>query len=406
MGGDEAEGMGDRFAEILQRLSGRQLQFPSDALPAARARAWQPHAKGEQRWFRREALARHRSRSSAATTECGSGRPGTSAACVRGPRPQRQYTQPSPTGYVETMLLPGPRCRMVGQPKASRRDELFLSSREQRLPADNFYRQLEAKLDLSFVRDWVADKYAEGGRPSIDPVVFFKLELILFFEGLRSERKLMETADLNLAHRWYLGFGFEEPLPVVLDDGTQYLYGAEGLAEQLQINNFALYFLPDVLGSTLAVMASDGSVQETYQYDAYGAVAGTAVNNRLTEYQFAGQDTDPSGLQYLRARYYDRSMGRFLSRDSWTPSVTNPAEHHPYVYADDNPARGIDPTGQDVCPTIVSPVGPPTNVGICQRVGPAGVGAGGGVILVLLMVVISRVDDSISNILFAKGVGQ
>ena len=37
---------------------------------------------------------------------------------------------------------------------------------------------------------------------SVDPAVFFRLQLILFFEGLRSERKLMETASLNLAHRW------------------------------------------------------------------------------------------------------------------------------------------------------------------------------------------------------------
>lgn len=102
---------------------------------------------------------------------------------------------------------------MLGPPKVSRRDELFLSSLEQRLPASNFYRQLDAKLDLSVVRDWVGDKYAERGRPSIDPVVFFRLQLILFFEGLRSERKLIESADLNIAHRWYLGFGFEEPLP-------------------------------------------------------------------------------------------------------------------------------------------------------------------------------------------------
>jgi transposase len=102
---------------------------------------------------------------------------------------------------------------MLGPPKVSHRDELFLSSLEQRLPAANCYRQLDAKLDLSFVRAWVADKYAEGGRPSIDPVVFFKLELILFFEGLRSERKLIETVDLNIAHRWFLGYGFTEPLP-------------------------------------------------------------------------------------------------------------------------------------------------------------------------------------------------
>src|SRR5690242_10508059 len=102
---------------------------------------------------------------------------------------------------------------MLGPPKASQREELFLDSLEHRLPATNFYRKLQATLDLSFVRDWVADKYAAIGRPSIDPVVFFQLQLILFFEGMRSERLLMETADLNIAHRWYLGYGWNEPLP-------------------------------------------------------------------------------------------------------------------------------------------------------------------------------------------------
>jgi len=81
------------------------------------------------------------------------------------------------------------------------------------VPPDNPYRDLEAKLDLTFVRDWAGDLYAEGGRPSIDPVVFFKLQLILFFEGLRSERKLIETESLHLAHRWYLGYTLDEPLP-------------------------------------------------------------------------------------------------------------------------------------------------------------------------------------------------
>ena len=41
------------------------------------------------------------------------------------------------------------------------------------VPADDFYRFLDAKLDLAFVRDWVRDCYAASGRPSIDPVVFF-----------------------------------------------------------------------------------------------------------------------------------------------------------------------------------------------------------------------------------------
>ena len=60
-------------------------------------------------------------------------------------------------------------------------------SLEDLVPADHFYRHLERALDLGFVRDLVRGAYAETGRPSIDPVVFFKLQLILFFEGLRSD---------------------------------------------------------------------------------------------------------------------------------------------------------------------------------------------------------------------------
>jgi transposase len=68
-------------------------------------------------------------------------------------------------------------------------------------------------LDFSFVRDWSRGLYAERGRPSIDPVIFFKLQLIMFFEGIRSERHLIATASLNLAHRWYLGYAPDQPLP-------------------------------------------------------------------------------------------------------------------------------------------------------------------------------------------------
>src|SRR5215207_4702741 len=86
-------------------------------------------------------------------------------------------------------------------------------SLEQLVPPGDFYRFLDAQLDLSFVRDWVEQGYAEGGRPSIDLVVFFKLQLILFFEGLRSERQLMRVVADRLSLRWYLGYALTEPLP-------------------------------------------------------------------------------------------------------------------------------------------------------------------------------------------------
>jgi transposase len=51
------------------------------------------------------------------------------------------------------------------------------------------------------------------GRPSIDPVVFFKLQLIMFFEGIRSERQLMEHVNFNLAYRWYIGYDLNDAVP-------------------------------------------------------------------------------------------------------------------------------------------------------------------------------------------------
>lgn len=86
-------------------------------------------------------------------------------------------------------------------------------SLEALVPDDNFYREVEAKLDLSFVRDLVRHLYKPFGRPSIDPVVFFKLQLIMFFEGIRSERQLMDMAAMRLDHRWYLGYDLDEAVP-------------------------------------------------------------------------------------------------------------------------------------------------------------------------------------------------
>src|SRR6266516_184689 len=86
-------------------------------------------------------------------------------------------------------------------------------SLEELVPADHFYRHLDRTLDLSFVREFVQQTYAGGGRPSIDPIVFFKLQLVIFFEGIRSERQLMRHAEDRLSVRWYVGYDLGEPLP-------------------------------------------------------------------------------------------------------------------------------------------------------------------------------------------------
>src|SRR5713101_5045510 len=86
-------------------------------------------------------------------------------------------------------------------------------SLEELVPANHFYRRLDRVVDLTFVRALVKETYAERGRPSIDPVVFFKLQLVMFFDGIRSERQLMQLSADRLSVRWYVGYDLDEPLP-------------------------------------------------------------------------------------------------------------------------------------------------------------------------------------------------
>jgi RHS repeat-associated protein len=99
------------------------------------------------------------------------------------------------------------------------------------------------------------------------------------------------------------------------------------------------------LGSTRLLTNSDGTVSDRYNYDAYGVLlthAGTNNNSFL----FAGEQRDSAtGLDYLRARYYDPDLGRFISKDPFSGFITDPMSQHDYQYAHANPVRFTDPTG-------------------------------------------------------------
>jgi transposase len=84
---------------------------------------------------------------------------------------------------------------------------IVVVSLDELVPATHFYRHLDRVVDLSFVRDLIKETYAHGGRPSIDPVVFFKLQLVMFFEDIRSERLLMQLVADKLSMHWYVGAG-------------------------------------------------------------------------------------------------------------------------------------------------------------------------------------------------------
>ncbi|WP_373284790.1 IS1182 family transposase [Ornithinibacillus halotolerans] len=85
---------------------------------------------------------------------------------------------------------------------------------EELVPEDHQLRKVEKYIDFSFILDIVRPFYCEdNGRPSIDPIVLFKMMLIGYLYGIRSERQLEKEIKVNVAYRWFLGLGLKDPVP-------------------------------------------------------------------------------------------------------------------------------------------------------------------------------------------------
>jgi len=92
--------------------------------------------------------------------------------------------------------------------------EMELVTIESLVPADHLLRKIERAVDLEFVRERVRHLYcADNGRPALDPVVLFKLLLIGYLFGIRSERQLMREVQCNAAYRWYLRLKLTDKVP-------------------------------------------------------------------------------------------------------------------------------------------------------------------------------------------------
>ena len=122
--------------------------------------------------------------------------------------------------------------------------------------------------------------------------------------------------------------------------------GNEGLA-------IADTYLEDGLGSVSAVLREGGAVAASLSYSPWGeeelameSLPGYGDRFERPHYGYNAELTSPEGgLQYLRARWYDPSMGAFGSRDSLLGDAADPATLNRYAYAEGNPVAACDPTG-------------------------------------------------------------
>jgi RHS repeat-associated protein len=112
-----------------------------------------------------------------------------------------------------------------------------------------------------------------------------------------------------------------------------------------------LYYLYDGRGSVGQLTNSLGQVKDSYGYEAFGVPShagplGNSATHFESYYGFNGEDYNSlTGLQYLRARYYEPESGTFLTRDSYLGDITQPLSLNRYAYAMNNPLMYTDPSG-------------------------------------------------------------
>ena len=102
---------------------------------------------------------------------------------------------------------------MMGE-QLGRQDRLFYEfCLDDRVPADHLVRRLDAVLDLSWLRDDLAPYYSHTGCPSVDPELMIRMMLLGYCYSIRSDRRLCQEIDMNLAYRWFCRLGLEDRVP-------------------------------------------------------------------------------------------------------------------------------------------------------------------------------------------------
>ena len=125
-----------------------------------------------------------------------------------------------------------------------------------------------------------------------------------------------------------------------------YTYGLDLISQRDVSTGTRTYYGYDGNGNTRYLTTTNGTVSDTYAYDAFGTVIASS-GGTSNSYRYGGEQLDSDlGFYYLRSRYFNAGTGRFWSRDNYEGSQVDPASLHKYAYCAHNPVNFTDPSGR------------------------------------------------------------
>jgi RHS repeat-associated protein len=139
----------------------------------------------------------------------------------------------------------------------------------------------------------------------------------------------------------------EMGLPLLVDDGDDAYLHAGGVLAGVDDAGVAEYHLADALGSVRGVTDGSGVVTGTAEYDVFGEVRSSSGVSSLFLYTGEQYDAE-TGFTFLRARYHNPAIGRFISADSVQPNAPGTQGYNVYAYVANNPTTWVDPSGHSI----------------------------------------------------------
>ncbi len=209
--------------------------------------------------------------------------------------------------------------------------------------------------NLGNPKNWINGESLEweNGRQlvSYDDWVYYSYNA----DGLRTKKSGAKETEYYIANGTYLG-------EVTEINGTEYVisyfYDENGAPAGIYVNDSVYYFAKNIQGDVTAIVNYEGDVLARYRYDAYGAIigitnaSGYTITNQthvahLNPFRYRGYMYDEeSGFYYLRSRYYDPYVGRFLNADGVVATGVGFDGNNMFAYCVCNPVNAIDNGGQ------------------------------------------------------------